>query len=200
MLTTDALKKLYVAMGGTASDVENLTLTPELIAAIAEIYSGGGSSLPAVTSDDNGKALLVQEGAWDKGTLPSGLPEVSASDNNKSLRVASGEWAVDANQFAVHFTNGGGAWSADKTFAEVSAALNAGKDVVGIVEGLTFGSTTATAIGKLSVFKANGFATFAGSAIQEVAEDTYKLLTVSVALLANEVVRFIIGLSDITVS
>lgn len=106
MLTTDALKKLYVAMGGTASDVENLTLTPELIDAIAEIYSGGGSSLPAVTSDDNGKALLVQEGAWDKGAIPS-------------------------NKFIATYTPNETMTSAtcDKTHAQILAAYNAGKDI-----------------------------------------------------------------------
>lgn len=33
---------------------------------------GGGSSLPSVTTDDNGKVLTVVEGAWTAATLPNG--------------------------------------------------------------------------------------------------------------------------------
>ncbi len=63
--TIEALKKLYAAMGGTAADVENLNITPEMISAIADIYQGG-SSLPEVTGSDNGKLLTVVNGAWNK--------------------------------------------------------------------------------------------------------------------------------------
>jgi len=132
MLTIEALRELYVKMGGSAADVADLELTPELIEAITNIYSGGGGSgLPEVTDADNGKALLVQEGAWDKGTLPSGLPTVTASDNNKSLRVVNGAWAVDANQFVATYTpDGQGSGTCDKTYAEIKAAISAGKEVI----------------------------------------------------------------------
>ena len=33
--TVDALKALYVALGGTATDVANITLIPDMITAIA---------------------------------------------------------------------------------------------------------------------------------------------------------------------
>lgn len=60
-----ALQGLYVALGGTLADVANITTIPEMINAIATVVpSGGGSSLPDVTSDDNGKILKVVDGAW----------------------------------------------------------------------------------------------------------------------------------------
>lgn len=91
--TIEALKKLYVTMGGTAADVENLNITPEMISAIADIYQGGGgSNLPTVTADDNGKLLTVVEGDWDKANAPKELPTVTGSDNGKVLTVVEGAW------------------------------------------------------------------------------------------------------------
>ena len=57
--------------------------------------SGGGSSLPSVSSTDNGDVLTVVNGAWDKAA-PSGLPAVTSADNGKGLSVQNGAWAVDA--------------------------------------------------------------------------------------------------------
>lgn len=37
MLTIDALKTLYVALGGSANDVANVTLIPDMINAIATV-------------------------------------------------------------------------------------------------------------------------------------------------------------------
>lgn len=66
--TIDALKKLYVALGGTASDVADIVLIPDMINAIAaHIASGGAAELPAVTAADNGKVLKVAEGKWAVG-------------------------------------------------------------------------------------------------------------------------------------
>lgn len=200
MLTTDALKKLYVAMGGTASDVENLSLTPELIDAIAEIYSGGGSSLPAVTSDDNGKALLVQEGAWDKGTLPSGLPTVTASDNNKSLRVTNGEWSVDANQLVATFSltsvAGEETWECDKTFAQVKSAIAAGKEIVAKAENV-FG-VGVHGYGRL-ISEGNYVIMFSGSGITEQ-NSSYVLMTFTAVIDSDAHVSVLIGASSVTVS
>jgi len=71
--TLDALRALYVALGGTASDVANLVIIPDLINAIARLISSGATTeLPKVTSSDNGKVLTVVSGKWAKAALPGG--------------------------------------------------------------------------------------------------------------------------------
>lgn len=103
----EALKALYVKLGGTASTVADVTQTPDMINAIAGLdIGGGGSSLPAVTSDDNGSVLTVVEGEWDKAEAPSGN-----------------------NDFVVTYIEDSGTVTADKTFAEITAAYNAGKKI-----------------------------------------------------------------------
>jgi dTDP-D-glucose 4,6-dehydratase len=70
--TIDALRNLYVALGGTASNVADLTIIPDMINAIAAlITSGATAELPKVTSSDNGKVLTVVSGKWAKANLPS---------------------------------------------------------------------------------------------------------------------------------
>lgn len=93
--TIVALRNLYVALGGTASNVADLTIIPDVINAIAAlIESGATAELPAVTSSDNGKFLTVSGGKWTKGDVPAELPAVTASDNGKVLKVADGAWGV----------------------------------------------------------------------------------------------------------
>jgi len=49
-------------------------------------------SLPPVTSEDEGKTMVVSDqGEWEVGT-PEGLPEVTESDNDSMLEVVNGEW------------------------------------------------------------------------------------------------------------
>ena len=62
-----ALKNLYVALGGDLSEVANLATSSEVINAIAQLPAIG-VSLPAVTATDNGKVLKVVEGKWALGT------------------------------------------------------------------------------------------------------------------------------------
>ena len=62
-----ALKNLYVALGGGLSEVANLATSSEVINAIAQLPAIG-ASLPAVTVADNGKILKVVEGKWALGT------------------------------------------------------------------------------------------------------------------------------------
>lgn len=62
-----ALKNLYVALGGDLSEVANLATSSEVINAIAQLPAIG-ASLPAVTATDNGKILKVVEGKWAVGT------------------------------------------------------------------------------------------------------------------------------------
>lgn len=65
MNTVEALKALYVALGGSADTVANMVIIPDVIAAIATLVSEGlPGSLPAVTADDNGDVLTVVEGEW----------------------------------------------------------------------------------------------------------------------------------------
>ena len=70
MTNVEALKQVYVALGGDADDVADITENAEMIAAIATV---------AATA-----------------TAPE-LPEVSASDNGSVLKVVDGKWAVGAD-------------------------------------------------------------------------------------------------------
>lgn len=70
MTNIEALEEVYVALGGSAEDFTAET-NPEAIALIAQVASagGGGSALPAVTAADNGKVLMVVDGAWAAAEL-----------------------------------------------------------------------------------------------------------------------------------
>lgn len=69
--TVDALKALYAALGGTADDVADITLIPDMVNAIATlVQSGGTAELPSVTTTDNGKVLTVVSGKWAAANLP----------------------------------------------------------------------------------------------------------------------------------
>ncbi len=69
--TVDALKALYVALGGTAADVADITLIPDMVNAIAAlVQSGGTAELPSITTTDNGKVLTVVSGKWAAADLP----------------------------------------------------------------------------------------------------------------------------------
>lgn len=67
MTIVEALQNLYVAMGGSAEDVANIALNPDMINELATLVSSGATKeLPAVTAEDNDKVLAVVNGAWDK--------------------------------------------------------------------------------------------------------------------------------------
>lgn len=67
--TVDALKNLYVALGGDADDVADVTLIPDMINAIATVAETAiAPELPAVTAEDNGSVLKVADGKWAVGT------------------------------------------------------------------------------------------------------------------------------------
>lgn len=75
MTNVEALKELYVALGGNAEDVANITLTAEMISAIATVAASVAESattpeLPEVAAADNGKVLTVVDGKWTAQTLP----------------------------------------------------------------------------------------------------------------------------------
>lgn len=71
--TIDALKALYVALGGSADDVADITIIPEMINAIATVAATAtAAELPKVTSSNNGQVLTVDGGKWKAKALPSG--------------------------------------------------------------------------------------------------------------------------------
>lgn len=82
------------------------------VAQAIENSGGGGSSLPAVTSEDDGDVLTVVNGAWNKAT-PSG---------------GGGVLTVQVTQTEADSTYA----TADKTYAEVMAAIQSGKQVYAV--------------------------------------------------------------------
>lgn len=103
MMTVDALKALYVALGGSTTDtystiangiaVADYVLIPDCILAIAEV-AGSTLELPAVTTTDNGDVLTVSAGKWTKAAPVKELPAVTGDDDGKVLKVVDGAWAV----------------------------------------------------------------------------------------------------------
>lgn len=69
MTTVEALRLLYVALGGSADDVADVTIIPDMIAKIATVAATATQAeLPEVKAVDNGKVLKVIDGAWGVGT------------------------------------------------------------------------------------------------------------------------------------
>ena len=67
--TVESLKGLYVALGGSADDVKNVTLIPDMIDKITAVVPAAiASELPAVTASNNGAVLKVADGKWSIGT------------------------------------------------------------------------------------------------------------------------------------
>lgn len=71
MTNVEALKNLYVALGGSADDVANIGTISDMITAITTQVTTAGiaeKELPTVDTDDNGKVLKVVSGKWAIGT------------------------------------------------------------------------------------------------------------------------------------
>lgn len=100
--TVEALKGLYVALGGELTDtydsiangiaVSDYVLIPDVIQAITQKASTAGVELPAVSSTDNGDVLTVVNGKWAKAAVTKELPAVTAEDNGSVLKVVDGAW------------------------------------------------------------------------------------------------------------
>ena len=91
--TVQALRDIYVALGGTSTDITDNMEIPEALAKIATVVAST-IELPAATT--NGQVLTVSGGKWVSAAIPSQLPEVSAPDDvGKVLKVdAEGKWAA----------------------------------------------------------------------------------------------------------
>lgn len=71
MTNVEALKEVYVTLGGSAEDF-TATTNDEAIHLISTVIAAAISAvLPTVTTSDNGKVLTVVAGKWDKADLPS---------------------------------------------------------------------------------------------------------------------------------
>lgn len=72
----EQLKAIYVALGGTAADVADMTNNAAVLAQIALqaatiATAATTAELPAVKTADNGKVLTVVNGKWAAADLPS---------------------------------------------------------------------------------------------------------------------------------
>ena len=52
------------------------------------------NDLPKVTTADNGRVLMAQNGAWQASDVPKELPTVTSTDNDRVLKVVDGKWAI----------------------------------------------------------------------------------------------------------
>ena len=98
-------EKFLSAAAGSGTAPDPVTREEKFLKAIAD-NAGGGSSLPSVSSSDNGKVLAVENGAW------------AASEQGKKFLVTLTPTALDYSG------------TMDKTVAEINAAYEAGMEIV----------------------------------------------------------------------
>lgn len=71
MTNVQALKEVYVALGGVATNF-NAKTNDEAIHLIATVIAAAiAPELPAVTASNNGQVLTVKSGKWAAADLPS---------------------------------------------------------------------------------------------------------------------------------
>lgn len=69
MTNIDALKALYVTLGGNANTVANMTVSADVIYAMSQLSLSVSPELPSVSKVDEGKVLKVDSnGKWAVGT------------------------------------------------------------------------------------------------------------------------------------
>ena len=92
MTNVEALKEVYVALGGSADDFATVTTNDQAIHLISTVIASAiAGALPSVSGTDNGKILMVKSGKWAKADAE--LPKVTATNNGQVLTVVSGAWA-----------------------------------------------------------------------------------------------------------
>ena len=70
MTNVEALKEVYVALGGNARSFNALT-TPEALHLISTVFAAAiAPELPKVTGSNNGQVLTVDGGKWKAKALP----------------------------------------------------------------------------------------------------------------------------------
>lgn len=70
MTNVEALKEIYVALGGNANSF-NAQTNPEAIHLISTVIAAAiAPELPKVTSSNNGQVLTVDSGKWKAKDLP----------------------------------------------------------------------------------------------------------------------------------
>ena len=109
MTINDALKELYVAMGGDADDVADLDMIQEVIGKIGDVT---GAQLPEPEEADKGKYAHVN------GT--TGALEYAEVESGGGVEV-------------VTIAYSSGEYSCDKTYTDISTILSAGTPVICVV-------------------------------------------------------------------
>ena len=70
MTNVEALKEVYVALGGNANSF-NATTNAEAIHLVSTVIAAAiAPELPKVTSSNNGQVLMVDSGKWKAKDLP----------------------------------------------------------------------------------------------------------------------------------
>ena len=111
----EALKAVYVKNGGSLTDtyediaggapVSAYKTLKDAIAALSKLTLGGGSGLPDVTAEDNGKTVYVDNGEWEVGY--SEIPNVALSTNATVLDLSSGtDFIKKLIPFSISFGSG----------------------------------------------------------------------------------------------
>ena len=107
-----------------------ISLFEDIVSKIDPIYLpdglGGGSSLPEVTTNNNGQVMTVVDGVWTAQTPASGLPDVTVDDNDKVLAVSNGVWTIQTVTHPVELPN--------VTVDDAGKFLRVGSDGTWIVE------------------------------------------------------------------
>lgn len=114
----------------------------------------------------------------------SGLPEVTSADNGKVLTVENGEWTADSNQFVV--TLSGSPLKSDKTYAEIVAAVDAGRTVIARQDStlFQFAGYNSTAVDFVK-FTSNGTTVMKRAVMKNGSLDAYSTSTVPPSFAAD---------------